>query len=230
MRGTLLLVAALSLAPRASAQPGPPDPAATDVAPGGTPEPVDRTRLDVERLPPEAARAVGISRDMYDHGLFVEGQLGGQAFAGDLRRVSRAGPRFAIALGYELTRWLAIVVQAEGSLHQTSNRPPPSHTSYELLGGAAGVRFMVPLDARFALSLAGLASLSWSSRDILRALGFDDAGRLGLGYGGELGLDYHLPARHHAIGLLGGARALPSFARDGYTVGAYGAATLRYVF
>lgn len=202
------------------------------LVPGGPgDEPIDRTRLDVERLPLEPARARELTRDLYDRGWFVEAQLGGLTFAGDARELSRPGPRFAIAFGYELTRWLAVLIEAEASMHATHNRPPPRRTSYELLGGAAGVRLTVPIDARFALFGQGLFGLVWSSADVLRTLGLPDAGRLGLGYGGELGFDWHMPARHHSLGLLGGARMLPSLARDGgYTVGAYGACTLHYVF
>lgn len=201
---------------------------ATDLTPGGSgTEAVDTTRLDVQHLPPEAAT---VTRSMYDRGLFLEAHLGGATFAGDARTVSHAGPRFAVALGYELTRWVAVLVEAEGSIHQTHNRPPPNHTAYQLAGAVAGARFSVPIDARFALWAAGLAGFVWSSGDVMHALGFRHADRVGLNYGGELGFDWHLRSRHHSVGLLGGARQLPSLQRDGFTVIAYGAAYLRYVF
>ncbi len=200
----------------------------TDLPPGGPgPEPLDSTRLDVPRLPPEAAT---ITRDMYAQGLFLEAQLGAQTYAGDAREVSRAGPRLGVVLGYELTRWLALVLEIDASMHQTRNRPPPSHTSYELVGASVGARFSVPIDARFALWIAGLAGVAWSSGDVLRALGYLDAFKPGIAYGGELGFDWHMRSRHHSLGLLGGARQFPNLDRDGFTVGAYGAAYLRYVF
>jgi hypothetical protein len=70
----------------------------------------------------------------------------------------------------------------------------------------------------------------WSSGDVLRALDFPDAYKLGLNYGGELGFDWHLRSRHHSLGVLAGARHLPSLDRDTFTIGAYGAGYLRYVF
>jgi hypothetical protein len=199
-----------------------------DASPAGPGrEPVDRTRLDVARLPPEAAT---IRRELYDEGLFLEAQLGAATFVGDARSVSHAGPRLAIALGYELTHWFALLFAIDASMHQTRNRPPPAHTSYELVAGMLGARFSVPIDHRFALWAQGLAGVTWSSGDVLRALDFRDAFKPGLAYGGELGFDWHMRARHHSLGLLGGARLLPTLARDDFTLSTYGAAYLRYVF
>jgi len=190
-------------------------------------EPVDTTRLDVDRLPNDVAK---VSRDLYDQGLFLEAQLGALTFAGDARKVSNAGPRLAISIGYELTRWFALLAQLEGSLHQTDNRPPPANTAFQLAGAVGGLRFSVPINASYAIWAAGLVGFVWSSGDVLRALDFPDAYKLGLSYGGELGFDWHLRSRHHSLGLLAGARHLPSLDQDGFTVGAYGSAYLRYVF
>ena len=220
---SLTLLSTLLLAPRVRADEG-----ANELSPGGPGrEPVDTTRLDVARLPPEAAT---ITRDLYDQGLFLEAQLGGATFAGDARAVSRSGPRLSIAIGYELARWFALLLAVDGSLHGTDNRPPPAHTSYELAGAVIGARFSLPIDHRFALFATGLAGVSWSSGDVLRALGFRDAHEPGLAYGGELGFDWHMRARHHSLGLLGGARLLPNLARDDFSLLTYGSAYLRYVF
>jgi hypothetical protein len=218
---TLLIALLCTLTVRA-------DEAVNDLTPGGPGrEPVDRTRLDVAHLPPEAAT---ISRDLYDEGLFLEGQLGVSTFGGDAREVSRAGPRLAIALGYELTRWFSLLLAIDGSMHQTRNRPPPAHTSFELVSAVVAARFSVPFRARYALWAEGLAGVSWSSGDVLRALGFADAFKPGLAYGGELGFDWHMRSRHHSLGVLGGARLLPNLARDDLSLSGYGSAYLRYVF
>lgn len=220
MRFTCMLLLWLACAAGAHAQ--------ADVVPGGPgAEAVDSTRLDVDRLPPEALKP---ARALYSRGLFLEAQLGGVTFAGDARAVSRAGPRFAIALGYELARWFALLVELEGSLHQTKNPPPPSQTSFELLMGTLGARLSLPIDSQHALFVSALFGVAFTTRDVLRGLNFLDSINPGVAYGGELGYDYHLPARHHSLGLLAGARQLPSVAREGFTLAIHASGYLRYVF
>jgi hypothetical protein len=203
-------------------------PEESELAPGEkVVEAPDPTRLDVARLPPEALK---LTRDLYAHGLFVEAQLGALTFLGDANKVSAPGPRFGVTLGYEVFSWLSPLLQLEASLHRTDNRPPPRATAYELLAASAGLRFSVPFTASAALWLDGLVGVNWASGDVLRALGFRDAFKLGINYGGELGFDWHMRARHHSIGLLGGAKMYPSLARNDFTLGVHGSAYLRYVF
>jgi hypothetical protein len=190
-------------------------------------ERVDTTRLDVERLPPEALTP---RRALFSRGWFVEGQLGGATFAGDARSASRGGPRLSIAFGYELTRWFSVLIQVEGSQHQTRNRPPPSRTSYELVLADAGARFSLPIRERQALFATALVGVAFTTRDVLRGLEFRDGHKPGVAYGGELGYDFHLASRHHSLGVLTGARQLPGLARDGFTLALHAAAYLRYVF
>ncbi len=187
----------------------------------------DPTRLDVARLPPEAAT---FTRDLYAQGFFVEAQLGAQGFALDLGEVAIPGPRLAVVFGYELATWLSVVAGFEGSLHVTKNRPPPSHTVFEMAGAIAGIKLAVPINARAALWASGLVGLAWTGGDVLKTLGFKDAIGLGPNYGGELGFDWHVKSRHHALGVLAGGRLYPSLAREDLTVGAYSSLYLRYVF
>jgi hypothetical protein len=187
----------------------------------------DPTRLDVSRLP---AEALEVTRDLYAHGFFLEAQLGAMGFVGDASKVSQPGPRLAITPGYEFTDWLSVIAVLEGSLHQTKNRPPPGHTSYELAGAALGLRLTLPFNARYALWASGQAGIVWTGGDVLRGLGFKKAAKLGVDYGGELGFDWHVRAVHHSFGLLGGARVYPSLAKTDTTVGLYGSVYLRYVF
>lgn len=200
----------------------------TDLEPGkAVEEAPDPTRLDVSRLPPEA---IEITRDLYARGFFAEAQLGALGFVGDAGKVSKPGPRLALSFGYELASWVSVLVELEGSMHETKNRPPPSHTSFELMGAATGLRLTLPFNARAALWGAGLVGLAWSTGDVLRGLGFRQSDTVGVDYGGELGFDWHVRSRHHSFGMLGGARMYPALARSGMTLGTYGAAYLRYVF
>src|SRR5262245_49772447 len=70
-----------------------------------TPEPLDTTRLDVERLPPEAIEP---DRKLYHLGWHVRAELGGQGFAGGVGRIASIGPVAHLAVGYELTQWLLV--------------------------------------------------------------------------------------------------------------------------
>lgn len=187
----------------------------------------DSTRLDVARLPPEA---IQITRDLYAHGFFVEAQLGAQGFLGDLGKVSKPGPRLSFNFGYELTSWFSLLLQGEAAFHDTKNRPPPSNTMYEMLGASAGARFSVPFNPRAALWLNGLFGIVWTGGDVLHALGFKKTVAPSMAYGGELGFDWHVLARHHSFGLLAGARMLPDLVRTSYSLALYGSVYLRYVF
>ena len=188
----------------------------------------DPTRLDVQRLPPEA---IEVTRELYARGLFLEAQLGALALGGAANRVSKPGPRVAVALGYELTHWLSALVLAEGSLHRTDNRQPPRATAYELLGGALGVRLSWPINARAALWMGGLGGLNWTSRDVLHVLGYKRAFRARLELRRRAGLQLAHRHQHHSFGVLGGMRVLPSLvAPHELTVAGYGSLYLRYVF
>ena len=204
------------------------DRAETDVEAGKVvAEEVDSTRLDVERLPPEA---IAVTRDLYARGFFAEAQLGAMGFLGDLGDVSKPGPRLSANFGYEFTRWLSVLLVLDASFHDTKQRPPPSRTMYEMLGGAAGLRLTAPLTARAALWVDGVAGVVWTGGDVLRGLGFRSALGAKPAYGGEVGFDWHVFARHHSIGVLAGGRFFPDLVRDGYSIGLYGSLYLRYVF
>ena len=222
--GIALLCIGLAISTAARAQ----ESGDTDVEAGKiVTEEVDSTRLDVERLPPEA---IEVTRDLYARGFFVEAQLGAIGFLGDLGEVSKPGPRLSVSFGYEFTVWLSVLVELDASFHDTKQRPPPSQTMYEMLGATAGLRLTLPLGPRAALWLDGLAGIVWTGGDVLRGLGFLDAVSATMAYGGELGFDWHVFARHHSIGLLAGGRLFPDLVRDGYSLGLYGSAYLRYVF
>ena len=189
----------------------------------------DQTRLDVERLPPEA---IQITRDLYAHGFFIEAQIGGIGFVGGLGDLSNAGPWASLSLGYELFDWLHVLLSAEGSMHNTNAPPPPAQTAFELLGASASLRLQANFTEAFAIWIGGQFGVVVATTDILDIYGYQDASTIGINYGGELGVDWHFRSRHHSIGLLGGARHYPSLQAAGGTpaIGIHGSAYMRYVF
>ena len=186
----------------------------------------DPTRLDVERLPPEA---VELDRDLYARGLFVEAQLGAEGFITGLGEVSAPGPRLGILVGFEFASWVAIAARLEGSLHETTNRAPPSTSVYENFVTLVELRLTAPLTPRAALWLDGQFGGVRSTGDVLRTLGFQDADGWGMVYGGELGFDWHVRGLHHSVGLNAGARLYPSLSQEDPSLAVHGGLYLRYV-
>jgi hypothetical protein len=204
-----------------------PLPARADEADSEAPDP---TRLDVERLPPEA---IEITRDMFARGLFVEAYLGSRTFFGALGKLAQPGLMTRIGLGYELTDWIMFGAGFELSMHALQALPPPSAANFQLLDALAEARLQWPISARAALSVAGEAGFAWTPGNLLVVHGFADADALALMYGGSLRFDWHLLSRHHSLGLLGGARLYPNLERSGAAqpaLAAHGSAYIRYVF
>jgi hypothetical protein len=189
----------------------------------------DPTRLDVERLPPEA---IEVTRDLYAHGFFLEAHLGARGFIGGVGDYAKAGPMAQISFGYELASWFWVSAAAELSLHGTDAPPPPSPTVFDVIDFLLQVRFQLNASARVALWLAGEVGIGFSTTDVLDTYGLDQADEVGFLYGGSLGFDWHMRNRHHSIGLQGGARVHSNL--DGpsgdIAIGVHGTLYLRYVF
>lgn len=204
--------------------------AATAHAQDAASEAPDPTRLDVERLPPEA---IAVTRDMYAHGLFVQAFVGSRAFFGALSSLGRPGLSTRIGLGYELADWFQLGADFELSMHALHAPRPPAEGNFQLMVAVAEARFQWPMSARCALWLAGEGGVSWTSGNLLAVHGFEDANSLQLTYGGSLGFDWHLGSRHHSLGLLAGARLYPGLARTldaAATIAMHSSAYLKYVF
>ncbi len=226
-----ILALATSVPCIAAAQEGSPGASAPSAEPTdtgvGVEEP-DATRLDVERLPPEA---VQVTRDLYAHGFFLEASVGGRGWLGGVGRIASPGPLASIGFGYEFFDWLYVRLVGEMSTHETAAPSPPDTTVFELLSMLGDVRLQLNPTAEFAVWLGGQVGLVAASPDILGLYGLQNASTVGLTWGADLGLDAHFRSRHYSIGISGGVRGAPSL--DGFgemALGVHGAAYLRYVF
>ena len=192
-------------------------------------EALDTTRLDVERLPPEA---IQITRDMYSQGLYLRAEMGGQGFAGGIGRLSAAGPMARLVAGYELTSWFSIASQLGLAFHSTKGPTPPAATAFQLYSLLAQARFQANLSTRVALWASGDVGGGFANGDFLQAFGYEDAGKIGLVYGGTLGFDWHLRNAHHSLGLAAGAHLYPNLndPEGEQSIGIESAAYLKYVF
>lgn len=170
-------------------------------------EPLDTTRLDVERLPPEALPA---TRDMYRVGFHVRGELGGQGFAGGVGRIATAGPSAHIAAGYEFTPWFLLALDFGLAMYGTSAPPPPAATAFQTYTALAQARLQLPLGLRTALWLSADGGAGMASGDFLQTWGYKSAGKIGLVYGGALGFDWHFLNPHHSLGLKAASHLYPN--------------------
>ena len=193
------------------------------------PEGPDPTRLDVERLPPEA---IEVTRELYAHGLFVEGGIGVRNFRGGVGAVSAPGLYAHVGVGLEVLPFFLVRLAVEGSIHGTDAPPPPSPTVFEVIGALGELRLQGNFTSRFAMWIGGEAGIVYATGEVLRVYGYDQSDSIGLTYGGSVGLDWHMVNRHHSIGLSGGARLYPSleFPGGNTAMGIHGTAYMRYVF
>lgn len=193
----------------------------------GTEDP-DATRLDVERLPPEA---IQVTRALYAHGFFLETAVGGRGWIGGIGRVSSPGPYASLGFGYELFDWLFVRALGELSLHETAAPAPPDTTVFEVISALGEVKLQASPTAELGLWLAGQIGISAATTGVLRLYGLQSATDVGLMWGAEIGVDAHFHSRHFSLGLSGGVRGAPSFDAFGdLALGVQGAAYLRYVF
>lgn len=192
-------------------------------------EPLDKTRLDVERLP---AEAIAPDRALYHKGWHVRAELGGQGFVGGVGRLAAPGPVAHVALGYDFADWLLVALDFGLGMHPSSAPQPPAATSFQTYTGLLQMRFGIPVGARALIWLSADGGAGKLSGDFLQAWGFDRAGRLGFVYGGALGFDWHFLNPHHSIGLKAAGHLYPNLvASNGETSTAVEAtAYLKYVF
>jgi len=192
-------------------------------------EPLDKTRLDVERLPPEA---LPLSRDMYNVGLYVRAELGVQGFAYGIGRLATLGPVAHLALGYELASWFSLALDFGLGMHGTDAPPPPAATAFQTYTALLQARLTLPLSLRSALWLSLDGGAGLVSGNFFEAYGFDRADSVGFVYGGGLGFDWHFMNPHHSIGLKAAGHLYPNLtAQNGErSVAIEGTAYLKYVF
>lgn len=189
----------------------------------------DATRLDVERLPPEA---IELSREMYETGFFFESHFGVMAFLGGVGRYATPGFYMEVGMGYEFAPWFAFLLSAEASIHQTDAPSPPDTTVFEVVSFLGSFRFNFDINARHLMYLQLDAGVDIVTSDVLLAYGLDDSDEVGFVGGGQLGWDFHLKNPHGSIGLASGARVYTNL--RGQTgempIGVVGSGYLKYVF
>lgn len=181
---------------------------------------------DQEEAPPPPPRG---------HGFVVESTVGAMGHLGPLKNVSPTSPWFHLHFGFEPLSFLMVFAEGDLVFSNTSyaNRPPDPRT-YALYGFGGGLRLTVKPTDRFGIYVQGSAGAAEISEDVLFYYGYQNADRLGLYWGGQLGLEWYQVNPHMALALNGGVKNYQDVLgrdRGGEQALAWtGGVSLRYVF
>ncbi|WP_394833922.1 hypothetical protein LVJ94_46200 [Pendulispora rubella] len=147
-------------------------------------------------------------------GVVLDASLGAHGFTGEFGGVAPPGFWLHAQLGYEFSR--ALMLFGEGDLYFTStsrNQDETKARAFPIFGFGLGPRFTAHVTDRVGLYLQGSAGLSKAdiATNALKILGFGDAEKLGLYFGGRVGIEYYQIDRHLAFGLSFGLRDATNF-------------------
>jgi hypothetical protein len=162
----------------------------------------------------------------FAYGLYTQGELGAVTVLGPAGAHLRPGWALGLAVGYDLTRWLAVEARGIGSTHVTTFSDSPQDGEllqlYQLLGA-------VKLSWRYrylAISVDGGAGMLRTSTNVLATADLNRR-RTSLAFGGGLAAEYHTLSRHFSFGVHVSFMQLPSVAQSHALITM---AALRYAF
>ena len=135
----------------------------------------------------------------FAYGLYTEGELGAVTVLGTAGPHLRPGWALGLAVGYDLTRWLAVEARGVGSTHTTDfPNAPQDGELLQLYQLSGAVKFS--LRYRFlALSADGGAGILRTSTNVLTTAGLNER-RTSVAFGGGLAGEYHTLSRHFSFG------------------------------
>ncbi|MEO8214215.1 MAG: outer membrane beta-barrel protein [Myxococcales bacterium] len=136
----------------------------------------------------------------FAYGLYTQGELGAVTVLGTAGPHLRPGWALGLAVGYDLTRWLAVEARGVGSTHTTEFQNAPQDGELMQLYHLSGA-LKVSLRYRYlALSADGGAGLLRTSTNVLATAGLNER-RTSLVFGGGLAGEYHTLSRHFSFGI-----------------------------
>lgn len=169
----------------------------------------------VER--PEKDPTVFPDPKKFSRGFFVEGGLGPGVPIGPTADVLSVGVSFGVRTGYEIRRWVALQLHANGVL----SRYDDGVLRRELLQQFAytgELRFAVPI-RRFLIAAQGGAGMYQLTNNLLQVAGIaDDNRRIGLAWDASLAFDVHSLNRHFSGGLVATFIGMPALQNSGMLV------------
>jgi hypothetical protein len=147
----------------------------------------------------------------------VESRVGALVFLGDFRHVAPDAPWFHVDVGYEFFKWLGLFAYGELSFTDTSGTQGPSNSvAFPIYGFGGGPRFTVHVTPRVALFLEGDVGAMRADvpHGALVDLGYANAEKFGVSFGGRFGVEWYQVDRHLAFGLDVGVRDATGFAEQ----------------
>ncbi|HEY4187155.1 MAG TPA: adventurous gliding motility protein CglE [Polyangia bacterium] len=149
----------------------------------------------------------------FAYGLYTEGAMGAVTMIGPVGSHLSPGWALGLAVGYDITRWLAVEGRGLGSNHTTEFSASPQDGEllqlYHLMGA-------VKLSFRYRYLIVsgdGTVGIVRTSTNVLATAGLNDR-RTSLAFGGGLGVDYHTLSRHFSFGLHAGLQRIAGLAQS----------------
>jgi hypothetical protein len=136
----------------------------------------------------------------FAYGLYTQGELGAVTVLGPAGSHVNPGWALGLAVGFDLTHWLAIEARGLGSTHVTRFADAPQDGELLQLYHLSGALKLSFRYRYLAVSADGGAGIVRTSTNVLSSVGLNDR-RNALAYGGGLAVEYHTLSRHFSFGV-----------------------------
>ena len=223
MATAFALALAAPATPARAQEPAPAAPA-VQPAPPGAPA-LAPSQIDLEKDTQSAALADTPTAPAeapppppYKKSVVIDSSLGALVFLGKFGKTAPPGPWLRTQVGYELFKWLMVFGEGELAFSDTSGtQDPPKTRSFPVYGFGGGARFTARFTDRLGVYVqGGLGAMKADIRKrALEIIGFKDAEKLGLFFGGRIGVEWYQLDRHFGLGVTVGMRDATGFKRTG---------------
>jgi hypothetical protein len=162
----------------------------------------------------------------FAYGLYTQGELGAVTVLGPAGSHINPGWALGLAVGFDVTRWLAIEARGIGSTHVTTFSDAPQDGELLQLYHLSGALKLSFRYRYLAISADGGAGVIRTSTNVLSTVGLNDR-RNSLAYGGGLAVEYHTLSRHFSFGVHASFFQIPAIGKSHALVTT---ALVRYAF
>lgn len=136
----------------------------------------------------------------FSRGLFAEGDIGAVVFLGKMGHYADPGADFAVRVGYDVLRWLAVYGKLGGATFGSSAPPPYDQQVQQLFAYTAEARAQLQL-RRWGLWASGGVGMAHLTNNLLELVGVTGGHRFTAAVGAGVGVDFHTLNRHFSVGV-----------------------------